>query len=179
MTDARPLSDVVAGVIDDDPTVEIEPVPRRESVPQKRGSQRQIRKGARPKVHALRELKRAVNEHRGALARSGVPDDERPKTRGDCAGGQRPCPWVGCRHHLYLDVNPSTGAIRIVFPDLEPWDMVETCALDVAERGGATLDVVGQLANITRERARQIEFRGLAMMRESRELSSDDLHDDD
>ena len=25
---------------------------------------------------------------------------ERPRTRGDCVNGIRPCPWVGCGHHL-------------------------------------------------------------------------------
>lgn len=28
----------------------------------------------------------------------------RPRTRGDCLTMPRPCPWVGCRHHLLLDV---------------------------------------------------------------------------
>jgi hypothetical protein len=35
-------------------------------------------------------------------------------------------------------------------------DMPETCALDVAERGGATLEEVGRLLRVTRERVRQI-----------------------
>ncbi len=28
----------------------------------------------------------------------------RPRTRGDCADGPRPCPWYRCRHHLGLEV---------------------------------------------------------------------------
>jgi hypothetical protein len=28
----------------------------------------------------------------------------RPKTRGECSEEARPCPWVGCRHHLLLEV---------------------------------------------------------------------------
>jgi hypothetical protein len=43
--------------------------------------------------------------------------------------------------------------------------MPETCALDLAERGGMTLDQVGALLNMTRERARQIENAALAKMR--------------
>jgi DNA-directed RNA polymerase sigma subunit (sigma70/sigma32) len=35
--------------------------------------------------------------------------------------------------------------------------MVDSCALDVAERGGATLERVGELMNMTRERVRQIQ----------------------
>ena len=56
----------------------------------------------------------------------------RPRTRGDCEQGERPCPFVSCKHHLYLDVSARTGAIKLNFPDLEVWEMNETCALDVA-----------------------------------------------
>lgn len=28
----------------------------------------------------------------------------RPRTRGECLEEARPCPWVGCRHHLLLEV---------------------------------------------------------------------------
>lgn len=33
----------------------------------------------------------------------------RPTTRGDCAQEARPCPWVGCRHHLLLEVSQIRG----------------------------------------------------------------------
>ena len=89
---------------------------------------------------------------------------ERPRTRGDCAGGQRPCPWVSCRYHLYLDANPENGSLRINFPDREPWDLAQTCALDVAGEH-RSLDEIGKSINVTRERVRQIEERGLARMR--------------
>ena len=39
--------------------------------------------------------------------------------------------------------------------------MTETCALDVAERGGITLEEVGEIMNLTRERIRQLELSGL------------------
>jgi Sigma-70, region 4 len=35
--------------------------------------------------------------------------------------------------------------------------MEETCSLDVADRGGETLEAVGAYLNITRERVRQLE----------------------
>ena len=73
----------------------------------------------------------------------------------------RPCPYVSCKHHLYLDVNPETGSIKLNFPDLEVWEMAETCSLDVADRGGITLEEVGEILNLTRERIRQVEVRGL------------------
>ena len=78
----------------------------------------------------------------------------------------RPCPFVSCSHHLYLDVNPASGAIKLNFPHLEVWEMKETCALDVADRGGITLEEVGEILNLTRERIRQVEVRGLGKMRD-------------
>lgn len=56
----------------------------------------------------------------------------RPKTRGQCQGQYEFCPWVGCRHHLYLEVGP-TGSIKYNFPHLEVWEMPWTCSLDVAD----------------------------------------------
>ena len=94
----------------------------------------------------------------------------RPRTRADCGAEARPCPWVACKHHLYLDVNPETGSIKINFPDREPWELEHTCALDIAEAGGKTLDEIGEIINLTRERIRQVEVRGLLKLRTHREL---------
>ncbi|MCS6913153.1 MAG: sigma factor-like helix-turn-helix DNA-binding protein [Myxococcales bacterium] len=90
---------------------------------------------------------------------------ERPRTRAECIDGPRPCPWVSCKHHLFLDVNPETGSIKLNFPDLEVWEMKETCSLDVADRGGITLEEVGEILNLTRERIRQVEVRGLLKLK--------------
>ena len=72
---------------------------------------------------------------------------------------------MSCKHHLYLDVNPDTGSIKLNFPHLEPWEMSESCALDVAERGGITLEEVGGIVNLTRERVRQVEVRATTKLR--------------
>jgi hypothetical protein len=94
------------------------------------------------------------------------PEDvERPRTRAECLAMPRPCPFVSCEHHLYLDVNPDSGAIKLNFPHLEVWEMAETCSLDVADRGGITLEDVGAILNLTRERIRQVEVRGLVKIR--------------
>lgn len=85
-----------------------------------------------------------------------------PKTRAECVGGHRPCPYVSCQHNLYLDVHPRTGAIKINFPDLEPHQMVESCVLDIADRGGATLDDVGKYLNLVRESVRLLEVSAMA-----------------
>jgi sigma-70-like protein len=89
----------------------------------------------------------------------------RPRSRADCANGPRPCMFISCKHHLYLDVNPETGSIKLNFPDREVWELDETCALDVADRGGITLEEVGTIMNLTRERIRQVETRGLSKLR--------------
>lgn len=91
---------------------------------------------------------------------------DKPKTRGECKSGTRPCPYVSCKFHLYLDVNPVTGSIKLNFPHLDVWELNETCSLDVAERAGITLEDVGEIMNLTRERIRQVEVRGLSKLRE-------------
>jgi Sigma-70, region 4 len=93
----------------------------------------------------------------------------RPRTRAECINGPRPCLFVSCKHNLYLDVNPETGSIKLNFPDKEIWELEHTCALDVAEKGGITLEEVGAIMNLTRERIRQVETRGLAKLREATE----------
>ncbi len=85
--------------------------------------------------------------------------------RGDCVDGPRPCPYATCRHHLFGDLLPGSGNLRQTFPGIEPWEMQETCSLDVAERDGATLEEVGKVLNLTRERVRQIEEIGLQRLR--------------
>ena len=81
----------------------------------------------------------------------------RPRTRGECPEA-RPCPFVSCRHHLYLDVKP-TGSLRILDAELE--DLADTCSLDAADRGPLSLDAVAARLGITKERARQIEAQAL------------------
>lgn len=102
----------------------------------------------------------------------------RPRTRGDCESIPRPCPFVGCRHHLLLDVR-SGGMISAQAEDL--WTMEETCSLDVAEkaarnaRKGApealTLERVGELLGVTKERVRQLEKRALRVLKKVEEDS--------
>jgi hypothetical protein len=82
--------------------------------------------------------------------------ESRPRTRADCASVPRPCPWVGCRYNLFLDVTDA-GGIKLNFPDLGPDEMRLSCALDVAEDRPMTLDELGRVLNVTRQRAEQIE----------------------
>jgi len=108
---------------------------------------------------------------RGALLypeRPGV-DYLRPATFEECdsvgLGDLTPCPFVSCKHHLYLDVNERLGSIKLNFPDRDPDEIGETCSKRVEMRGGVTLDAVADAINTTRERVRQIESRALAKLR--------------
>jgi len=126
---------------------------------------RQRRSRMRPKTIAGRRLTRAEIQEGIELA-----DDmwyERPKTRADCVNGLRPCPFVSCKYHLYLDVKDETRSIKLNFPHLEVWEMEHTCALDVAEQGGMTLEEVGHILNLTRERVRQVEVAGVDKLKQS------------
>src|SRR5688572_12667359 len=126
---------------------------------------RRRRRRTRPRSKTI-AMKRLTREELrvGALMYPPV-DIPRPTSRAECREEMRPCPWVACKHHLYLDINPETGSIKINFPDLEPWELKHTCALDVAERGGITLEEVGEIMNLTRERIRQVEVRGLLKLK--------------
>jgi hypothetical protein len=134
------------------------------------GDSRQRRRNpeiARPKAIAPKKITRAVL----AAGAVGIEtelseiDALRPKTRAECVDGPRPCPWVSCKHHLALDINEETGSIKLSRPDLEVWEMPETCALDIADRGEHTLEQVGAALNVTRERLRQIETKALLQLR--------------
>lgn len=109
--------------------------------------------------------KQMLRDRRAAIAKGDWVEPEpyaRPMTRDDCKFGPRPCLYVACRFHLFLDVNPRTGSIKFNFPGKEVHELEETCALDVADRGGITLEEVGRLLNLTRERVRQLEAEALA-----------------
>ncbi len=96
----------------------------------------------------------------------------RPQTRAQC-GTERPCPWVSCRYHLAIDVNPRTGGVQLNYQE-DLSEMRESCALDVAEQGGLTLEAVGALLGVTRERTRQMESHGLLRLRENLNGSADE-----
>jgi hypothetical protein len=85
--------------------------------------------------------------------------------------------------NLYAEVEREgySGPRRrlvIYHPEREPGDVppTESCALDVAERGGITLEEVGSMMNVSRERIRQVEelaLKRLGIAIRARELSED------
>jgi len=94
------------------------------------------------------------------------PDAKRPRTRGECVDGPRPCPWVSCRHSLYLEVN-AKGGLRYVYPEREVEDMPAefSCSLDVADRGGVSRVELAGLLRLTPERTRQLVDSSIGKLR--------------
>ena len=123
---------------------------------------RKRRSRARARTISIRRLSKA-ELNRGRVLYPEM-DYWKPTSRQECLNMERPCPYVSCKYHLYIDVHPVRGSIKINFPDLEVWEMNETCALDVADRGGITLEEVGEIMNLTRERVRQVETAGLSKL---------------
>lgn len=144
--------------------------------PRWRGHRGRHRSAPRPKTMPSRMTKA---EQRAAEAEPSNSAPSRPMVRGDCIAGPRPCPWVGCRYHLYIDVNPRLGSIKLNWPNLEPWELLETCALDAADRGTLILEDCGDRLNITRERVRQLEAKALAKLRGRRETERLRAHVED
>ena len=139
-----------------------------EPAPGERRGRRKRRSRARARTISIRRLSKAE------LNRGRELDPEtdywKPKSRSECKDMERPCPFVSCKYHLYIDVHPVRGSIKLNVPDVEMWEMPETCALDVADRGGITLEEVGEIMNLTRERVRQVETAGLARLQEFRDV---------
>lgn len=117
---------------------------------------------------------------------------QRPRTRGECRGAPRPCPWVSCAQHLALvavlerDRFDRHGDTREMerFDDLVLARITNgdpTCAMDVADHsadsGGEETDVVAKLLGVSvavaqnRERAAK---RSLLIKLRAREVSTPD-----
>jgi len=144
-------------------------------------------RGGRARTHALKVINDAQDQERFRLPKrltlheraemARVMNDliaagqyHRPQhgngVDGDCQPG--PCPWVSCRHHLKLEVDPVTGAIRDNFPGLDVDQMGETCSLRAAiaaTEDGLTQGEVGALMNMSWMRVSQVEAEASKVMR--------------
>lgn len=159
--------------------------PRPSRLPKRPRPERIRQRTNRAHTIPMREIRRGVREVAEPNVRRLPLIAER-----ECDELPRPCPWISCRYHLFLDV-ASNGAIKLNFPDLLLEDgailfeaMPDTCALDVAARGPRNLEAIGAALNITRERVRQlIEIiapdlqRNLAHLRPARGVCRPDLHE--
>ena len=98
--------------------------------------------------------------------RSPVLDDVVPLTRAECPAATEPCGHVLCRHHLWVDDRRTcTGSPRSV--QSQAWgDPRQTCSLRVAELGPQTMEIVGVVLGLSRERVRQLEVAAIEQVRE-------------
>jgi hypothetical protein len=95
-----------------------------------------------------------------------------PRTVGDCRDRDRsqPCAYLSCRHHLWLRLreeqpgNPAKGAQGDT--TFRP-STNQTCALEVAERGGTSFSEIGELLGMHHTRVRQIAERALAKLKDA------------
>ena len=94
-------------------------------------------------------MRRPLRVFSPAETESGIRLRTTPRTRGECVDGERPCPHLLCRYHLYRDT-----------PARE-----ESCSLDVADRGAHTLQDVADIMGVVKERVRQIEKRAVEKIR--------------
>lgn len=121
-----------------------------------------------PSLRVTHSPRRMAREIRQETENGTLPtgDHWRPEDRSVCEGSARPCLYVACKYNLFTDITDS-GSIRFPFGD-DPQallTMEHTCALDVAESGGLTLEKVAKLTNVTRERVRQVEQVAMTKMR--------------
>jgi hypothetical protein len=109
--------------------------------------------------------------------KEGKMKDKFPGTRNKCLSGPRPCPWLRCAYHVFWlrhnlsgrsdtktqggkELSAQTILNRYATDEEiidEIWLYPETCVLDVYDRGPNTLEQVGQVMGLTRERVRQIQ----------------------
>jgi len=130
------------------------------------------RKGKKWVTYTIREVAVQVKQDRERYSEEELQraEEQRPDIWGECLS-RKACPFVSCRYHLYLDVLP-TGSIKIGHPRLGPCSIKYFCALQVASRGSSTLEEIGGILNITRERVRQIEEKALEKVRRIRRLDA-------
>jgi hypothetical protein len=100
-------------------------------------------------------------------------EPQRPRTRADCLPGgpneMRPCPYVACKHHAYLQVRDD-GSIQYNHQGLEPWEIPETCVLDQAEHGGLLLHEAAPVMGMTPQWMNVIELAARDKMRQAERL---------
>ena len=91
-------------------------------------------------------------------------------TGGACMRELSPCGETRCRYHLAEEKEDLRAR----------QDLIEPCALKVANDGAMSLDAVGYAMGITHERARQIEVKALRRLRDGlaqRGFTAADIHE--
>lgn len=121
-----------------------------------------------------------------------IAQEQRPTIRQECRPRWQPCPFIGCRHHLFLDILED-GRVRVNFPHLDPTEIPYACSLDVSEALELKEDIpgicrdndddmtiyaiMGVALNLTGERARQLTLEAMESFRKVWERLSEDEDD--
>lgn len=118
------------------------------------------------KVESIKDLRRRKEQRERLGGKLIIPEaPDRPKTRADCAQGMRPCPWISCKYHLFLEVRRNGSIAYPQGQELEALDtMAHSCALDVADKGGASQTEVGEAINATMQMTSLIEQAALGKL---------------
>jgi hypothetical protein len=107
-------------------------------------------------------VKDMLKQRQARGRRLALADHRRPQTRAECEQFERPCPFVGCRHHLFLDVT-AKGSIRFPFGDdvsvIET--MAQTCSLDGAEQGETPVDELAKVFELSAQGMRLLYWQAM------------------
>jgi len=87
-----------------------------------------------------------------------------PKRRRDCPPLPELCPFIECRYHLWTD-RVHRGRVMILAASSAYGDPAHFCALHEADQGPKTLEQVGVVYGVSRERIRQLEAESMAVLR--------------
>jgi len=82
-------------------------------------------------------------------------------TDGPCMARVEPCTRTMCRYHIHSDARKLQITKSV--------EIETTCSLKLANRGGMTLEEIGSIMGLTRERVRQIETKGTTRLRHTLE----------
>jgi|GEM_PF-3304540 len=156
-----------AATIKADVLAERPPMPKKPTYPTMMGNDGKIELFEAAVKRYWKEMAKYEEAKKAYEAELAYVDAVRPKTRGDCENGIRPCPHVSCKHNLYLDVKDG-GNIIMNFPELEPDEMDPelSCALDVAGREGLTLEEIAAALNVTRTAVQSIETLSIGKLQD-------------
>lgn len=144
---------------------------------------RSYRKREAARAHTIQIKRFRTRVMRADHADTASYDEPIPRTYGECqeralGTATNPCWYLRCRYNLLIDLEPRTGSYKVTWPDLTSGAYGDeyhalpqhTCALHEAAHGGLTLDEVGVMMNLTRERVRQIETKALHRLRDLSDL---------
>lgn len=96
-----------------------------------------------------------------------------PKTRAGCQNDPGFCLALTCKFHFIHFFEPHLDPLKTLLKDksnekIADWliALPESCVLDILDRcGNTTLETIGVVGFITRERVRQVEAKSLTKLR--------------